>query len=136
MLASDANLGVVAFMCKLFKPLGLVLLPVLAFLGHATAVIGQEVIVNGTFNTNVAGWALDPGFGKFQWSSDQTLLLTNDADPAGQTASVSQCDSITGGIYYDLGARILPLNFSGALDRSPGLKRVEHTGAVYVLLDF
>lgn len=97
----------------------------------------QEIISNGTFNTNVANWALDPGVGTFSWSSDQALLLVNNANPPGQTASVSQCGAITGGGVYDLGARVQPINFSGAPNVSePGPRRVEHTGSMYVLLDF
>jgi PKD repeat protein len=97
----------------------------------------QDIIVNGNFNTNVSGWALDPGFGSFSWSSDGTLLLTNDAPPPNQTASVSQCDPISPGGLYGMSAKVQPLNFGqGGPNSTSGLKRVEHTGSVYVLLDF
>ncbi|HEX7251967.1 MAG TPA: hypothetical protein VF376_03725, partial [Thermoanaerobaculia bacterium] len=108
------------------------------FLLHlaATALFAQDIIVNGSFNTSIAGWSLDPGVGNVQWSSDGTLLLTNDAAPPSQTASASQCDSISPGFYYTASARMEPLNFSGSPSGSSGLKRVEHTGSLYVLLDF
>jgi len=97
----------------------------------------QDIIVNGDFNTNVSGWALDPGFGSFKWSSDGTLLLTNDAPPVNQTSSVSQCDPISPGGNYGLSAKVQPLNFGlGGPNSSSGLKRVEHTGSLYILLDF
>ena len=99
--------------------------------------LAQDIIVNGDFNTNVSGWGLDPGFGSFNWSSDGTLLLTNDAPPVNQTASVSQCDPISPGGNYGLSAKVQPLNFGlGGPNSSSGLKRVEHTGSLYILLDF
>ncbi|HEY6928622.1 MAG TPA: PKD domain-containing protein [Thermoanaerobaculia bacterium] len=102
----------------------------------ATNLLGQEVIVNGSFNTNLNGWGLDPGVGTVQWSSDGTLLLTNDGAPPNQTASASQCDAISGGFFYNVSARMEPINFVGSPNSSSGLKRVEHTGSLYVLLDF
>jgi PKD repeat protein len=110
----------------------------ICFLLHlaATMLLGQDIIVNGSFNSSIAGWSLDPGVGNAQWSSDGTLLLTNDGAPPSQTASASQCDSISAGFYYTASARMEPINFAGSPSGSSGLKRVEHTGSLYVLLDF
>jgi PKD repeat protein len=110
-------------------------LSVLLLVGLSPSARAQEAIVNGTFNTSVADWSLDPGYGSFQWSPDGSLLLTNDAPPPGQTASVSQCDSITGGLNYDASVRFNPVNFIGGPQTS-GPRRVEHTGTMYVLFDF
>jgi PKD repeat protein len=103
----------------------------------ASFAFAQDIIVNGNFNSNVSGWALDPGFGSFSWSSDGTLLLINDAPPPNQTTSVSQCDPISPAGLYGMSAKVQPLNFGqGGPNSTSGLKRVEHTGSVYVLLDF
>lgn len=108
----------------------------LVFLAAAAPALAQNIIVNGSFNSNVASWALDPGFGSFQWSSDQSLLLINDAAPAGATASVSQCDAISAGLSYDLSAKVQPLNFGQGGPNTSGPRRLEHTGSLYILLDF
>lgn len=108
----------------------------LVLLAAATPAFAQNIIVNGSFNSNVASWALDPGFGSFQWSSDGTLLLINDAPPTSATASVSQCDSISAGVSYDLSAKVQPLNFGQGGPSVSGPRRLEHTGSIYVLLDF
>jgi PKD repeat protein len=121
-------------MGKLVRSLAIPSLALLFLIGGAQA-RAQNIIVNGGFNTDVSSWSLDPGYGSFQWSPDGSLLLINDALPAGQTASVSQCDSISGGNFYDLGARVQPVNFVGGPQHS-GPRLVEHTGTMYVLLDF
>jgi PKD repeat protein len=123
-------------MGKLVRSLAIPSLALLFSVGSGARALGQEIIVNGGFHTDISSWTFDPGFGSAKWSSDQSLLLTNDAPPVNQTSSVSQCDSIQGGVFYDLSARVNPLNFIGFKVSSPGVRRVEHTGNLYVLLDF
>ncbi|MEP6767887.1 MAG: hypothetical protein ABJC61_04415 [Acidobacteriota bacterium] len=111
--------------------------------GLAASCGTRNAVVNGGFEAGISSWSAAAGFGSSQWipegadysPTSGSLRLVNNSAPSGRNASVSQCDAIQGGVSYDLGAKIQPVNYCCV----PAAKRplaVRHTGSLYVLLNF
>jgi len=67
---------------------------------------GDELVTNGTFDTDVAGWGTDSG-AELTWQSDQTCLVETTAD---STFAIVQNDVLTIGNTYKVSLRFKPNN--------------------------
>ena len=104
----------------------------------------QSVFVNGDFDSDLSAWSGVEGFGGARWdnldaggsASSGSILLDNTAVTEGQNTGVSQCRAISGGVSYDLSARIHPDNFLFAVVSPASVHGPLHTGFLYVLVNF
>lgn len=86
----------------------------------AGAPSAQNLVVNGGFDANTAGWQLD-GAGQISWSPQDaqgqpasgSLLLVNGSPATGFGTNVRQCIPVQPGARYALSARALVPGISG-----------------------